>query len=139
MRLHYRGNGYEYEPVDLNTVESEINGRYRWQGFNFSYPRHIPVPQADYNSLTYRGVDYPTEEARELSPTCFRPHPAVSVNTAVRNNLNARRAMMREVEQMHLKNIQDRLVRRIEAARARGDRSLVQQLEAEMSYMTCPI
>ncbi|MEO1144833.1 MAG: DUF4278 domain-containing protein [Cyanobacteria bacterium J06638_22] len=138
MRLHYRGNGYEYEPVELNTVESEMNGRYRWQGFNFSYPRHVPVSQADY-SLTYRGVDYPTEEARELAPIGFRQHPAAPVSTVAHNNLNARRTLMRDVEQMHLKNIQDRLVHRIEAAQARGDRSLVQQLEAEMSYMTCQI
>ena len=138
MRLHYRGNGYEYEPVELNTVESEMNGRYRWQGFNFSYPRHIPVPQTDYN-LKYRGVDYPAEEARELAPECFRPAPAATVSTPRHNNLNARRALMREIEQIHLKNIQDRLVRRIEAAEARGDQALVQQLEAEMSHMTCPI
>jgi hypothetical protein len=138
MRLHYRGNGYDYEPVELNTVESKMNGRYRWQGFNFSYPRHVPVSQVGY-SLTYRGVDYPTEEARELAPACFRQYPAATASLSARNNFSARQTLIREVEQMHLQNIQDRLVRRIEAAQARGDSSLVQQLEAEMSYMTCPI
>jgi len=138
MRLHYRGNGYEYEPVELNAVESEMNGRYRWQGFSFSYPRHIPAPQTKYD-LKYRGVDYPTEEARELAPTSFRHRPAATVSTPARNSLQARRALMREVEQIHLKNIQDRLIRRIEAAQARGDQALVEQLEAEMSHMACPI
>jgi hypothetical protein len=139
MRLHYRGNGYEYEPVEQNTVEStKMNGRYRWQNFHFAYPHHIPVPPTAYN-LKYRGVDYPTEEARELVSTSLRHHPVASVTMPTRSSLQARRALMREVEQIHLQNIQERLLRRIEAAQARGDEDLVEQLEAEMSYMTCSI
>lgn len=138
MRLKYRGQSYEYEPVDATVEESEMSGSYRWQSFQFSYPRHIPVPQVPHN-CTYRGVDYQTDEVGEQSPVSFRRYPVAPVSSDARTSLKTRRAMMREVEQMHLENIQKRLQHRIEVAQARGDQALVAALEHEMSQMVCHI
>jgi len=111
-------------------------GSYRGQTFSFSYPRHIPVPQVPHN-LTYRGVSYHTDEVGDQSPVSFRHHTAGTVSPDARTSLKTRRALMREVEQIHLQNIQKRLQHRIEAAQARGDQALVAELEKEMSQMVC--
>jgi len=136
MRLRYRGNSYEYEPVEATVEESDMSGSYRWQSYKFSYPRHIPVPQVPHD-LTYRGVTYHTDEVGEQSPPPFRRYPAAPVSADARTSLKTRRALMREVEQIHLQNIHKRLQQRMEAAQARGDEALVAALEKEMSQMVC--
>ncbi|MGG6295948.1 arginine synthesis PII-interacting regulator PirA [Leptolyngbya sp. AN02str] len=123
MRLTYRGNGYEYEPVETNLAETDVFGKYRGQGFHFSYPRHIPVPQPP-RSLSYRGVHYETTESGAIH--------TVSRSEATSLKMNARQAVMQEVEQIHQQNIQRRLQHRLEVAQQRGDEMLVRQLQQEM-------
>lgn len=135
MRLQYRGNGYDYEPVEANSVETSMSGRYRWQPFQFSYPRHIPMPQTPHN-LTYRGVAYQPDESVELMSAAMGA-PAVAPGPVASASLKTRRALMREVEQIHLQSIEKRLLHRLQVAHERGDQALMNQLEQEMSQMVC--
>lgn len=136
MRLQYRGNGYDYEPVEANSVETNLSGRYRWQPFQFSDPRHIPTPQTP-QQLTYRGVDYQTDKGGEILPVVMESSSGAPAASLARASLKTRRALMRQVEQIHLQSIEKRLLHRIQVALERGDQTLVAQLEQEMSQMVC--
>ncbi|MEY2976789.1 MAG: hypothetical protein ACO3NK_11080 [Prochlorotrichaceae cyanobacterium] len=46
-----------------------------------------------------------------------------------------RQNALKNVSQTHRDNLQKRLDRRLEAARARGDQSLINLLEAEANYL----
>lgn len=49
--------------------------------------------------------------------------------------LNKKRQNSSETAQTHHENLQKNLQRRLEAARAKGDETLVRQLEAEAKYL----
>lgn len=49
--------------------------------------------------------------------------------------LNKKRQHSSETAQVHHENLQKNLQRRLEAARAKGDETLVRQLEAEAKYL----
>lgn len=50
--------------------------------------------------------------------------------------LNRKNRVSREqVAQMHHENLRQNIQRRLEAARAKGDESLIRQLEAEADYI----
>lgn len=135
MRLSYRGVSYEYNPVTTDSVESTVTGQYRGRHFNFAYPRHIPVPQPVAN-LNYRGVPYRTTatgKIEAIAPTPKASSPATRMtgrHTWAGNQ--TRIAIMDEVARIHRQNIEMLLQHRIEVARAKGDQTLLQQLENEM-------
>jgi predicted DNA binding CopG/RHH family protein len=135
MRMSYRGIPYNHEPLPVDTVESQVGGRYRGHGFNFSYPRHIPVPQPILD-LKYRGVTYRTTSTgllEHVAPVASSTNEVVSTRIK-RSGLN-RQSFLREVTQIHTQNIQKRLQHRLEVARVKGDSALVAQLEQEMQQV----
>jgi hypothetical protein len=118
-------------------IQSESTGSYRGQTFHFSYPKHIPVPQPSLN-LKYRGVAYRTTELGtvesiahtvETKPALEVVHSVSAQTSPVRQS---RRTMIAEVARVHRENIQRSLQHRLEVAKARGDESLIHQLEQEM-------
>lgn len=142
MRLVYRNAGYDYEPVPVSLYESGISGQYRGQTFQFQYPRHIPVPQPVLN-LKYRGVAYQT--ASDGSTTTIKPMvksaaqlgksarvPAEAASGQLHSALFSRQVMISEVANVHRQSIQRRLQHRLEVAQAKGDDTLIGQLEQEM-------
>ncbi|GAB4152391.1 MAG: hypothetical protein Fur0046_31980 [Cyanobacteria bacterium J069] len=134
MRLTYRGNDYEPGSVPMQMRESGSIGLYRGQELYFSYPRHVPVPQP-VNRLQYRGVSYCTSETGELTSTGF---VARSVSP-----LQSRHAVSKltplvdhqELAKVHHQYLMERLQRRLEVARAKGDDRLVHQLEQEQHQL----
>jgi hypothetical protein len=132
MRLSYRGQHYDYEPVPVDMAETNTTGHYRGHQFNFSYPRHIPVPQPILD-LKYRGVAYRTSSSGLITT----PQPAIQPDQEVvpvrfKPVKSNRQVLLREVAKIHSQNVQQRLQHRLDVARAKGDEWLVAQLEREM-------
>ena len=137
MKLTYRGVSYNYEPPPIDMMEGEVGGKYRGQPWTVSYPRHIPVPQPAL-SLKYRGVSYQTGDAANAGV----PAPATPVANVpiwAVSPRNASHTVVSEVSKIHRDNICQNLERRIEAAKARGDRQLLQMLEQESQQLTCSL
>jgi len=52
---------------------------------------------------------------------------------------NSRQKAFQQTSITHLENICQSLERRLDVARAKGDQTLVRQLEKESEQMTCPL
>ncbi|TAF57684.1 MAG: DUF4278 domain-containing protein [Oscillatoriales cyanobacterium] len=59
MQLTYRGVSYDYTPPQVNSVDSDLVGRYRGIDIRFRNPSKSPVQQPTLD-LKYRGVSYRT-------------------------------------------------------------------------------
>ena len=57
MKLNYRGVSYEYNPPVVETVEGQVDGKFRGLDWRFRNLKKAPVLQPPVN-LTYRGVTY---------------------------------------------------------------------------------
>lgn len=57
MRLKYRGNGYEYAPMAIDTVENPATGQYRGVATALSSRKKALIPQSIV-TMRYRGIDY---------------------------------------------------------------------------------
>ena len=57
MKLIYRGVSYEYNPPVVETVEGQVDGKFRGLDWRFRNLKKPPVLQPPVN-LTYRGVTY---------------------------------------------------------------------------------
>ena len=55
--LRYRGCEYQATKQSVETIESEVVGKYRGANFPFKLVKEIPIPQATC-LLTYRGTKY---------------------------------------------------------------------------------
>ncbi len=138
MRLSYRGLPYEYEPPSVDAAETQLKGNYRGHAINFSYVRHIPVPQPAQD-LQYRGIHYHTTTSglvqARLSlasvnlPKPFHPQESRPVRLQ-------KKAVMREVAKIHKDNILQQLQHRLDVARQTDNQTLIDQLEREMHQLT---
>lgn len=128
MRLTYRGIGYDYEPTLIESAESN-GGFYRGHAYSFSYPKHIPLAQRDVQ-MTYRGVDYRLTRAGKVESIAPIAAPA-----SMTSRLQSRQAKLKATAIAHHQNIQRSLEHRLDVAKEKGDRALIQQLEREMQMM----
>ncbi len=138
MKLCYRGIEYDYTPPSLEMKDSEILGCYRGRPLHFSYVSHMPIPQPVAN-LTYRGVAYTTTAAGYVQPTAPTAEPRHSVFQTIQSvdnsGMQARRHLLQEASIAHRTNIQRSLEHRLAVAKAQGNDTLVQQLEAEKNQL----
>lgn len=68
MKLTYRGISYDYNPVNVETSESETVGKYRGLDVRFRNPKKALVLNTNLD-LKYRGVAYqPTQTVFEPAP-----------------------------------------------------------------------
>lgn len=133
MRLTYRGVEYDHNPPSLEVSESEILGHYRGRPQRFSYVRHVPFPQP-VADLKYRGVAYRTSSNGHAEPVATPAKADRVVAPALRASSSmaeARRQLLHEAANAHRESIQRALEHRLAVARAQGNESLIQQLEAE--------
>ncbi|MEG4170776.1 MULTISPECIES: DUF4278 domain-containing protein [unclassified Microcoleus] len=123
MKLTYRGSNYEYDIPTVDMVEGEVAGKYRGQNWNYRYPRHIPNPKK------YGGPNY----------TKKRDAQAGDGNVAAANAPGAVKSYptVMEVAQVHRANLCNILDRRKQAAKAKGDETLLRLLEIESRQMVC--
>lgn len=127
IKLTYRGVSYDYELPTLDMVESSVGGRYRGYPWRLRYPRHIPASEPIY-SLQYRGVHYYSER-----PTEIRARVAERVTSTPKPC----QGLLTEVDQIHRNNIWKNLERRLQVAKAKGDKVLLEMLENESKQLRC--
>ncbi|NEQ30656.1 MAG: DUF4278 domain-containing protein [Leptolyngbya sp. SIO4C5] len=135
MKLCYRGVEYDYNPPALEVTESELLCQYRGRPLQYSYVRHVPIPQP-VATLSYRGVAYQTNSKGQVEPAAA-PTESIFAKLAgfsqrTNSMADARRELLRESAHMHQENIRRSLMHRLEVARAKGNEVLVRQLEDEM-------
>ncbi|GAB4378253.1 MAG: hypothetical protein Kow00121_29640 [Elainellaceae cyanobacterium] len=136
MKLTYRGVQYDYQPTSVDFVDSGLSGQYRGQRVNFTYPRHVPVPQT-VATLRYRGVTYSTTANGGTKVMVQSAHPEMApgekpIVVALPLATQLRRLNDSESTKVHVENIRKRLQHRIEVAKATGNEKLLHQLEDEM-------
>ncbi|EKQ69082.1 hypothetical protein OsccyDRAFT_1691 [Leptolyngbyaceae cyanobacterium JSC-12] len=144
MKLSYRGASYEYNHSPLEVRESDILTH------NRSTQQHCQTLQENCYALTYRGNRYTTNQviAALSTPASYTPQELryrgvkyiknpVDGTTQLAIALQGEAtpettiAAVREVSSIHRDNLRRILERRLQAARERGDQSLVSLLEAE--------
>lgn len=139
MRLSYRGQGYEYEPVEANTVDADVIGRDRWPSTTSHYPRHLAVPPTPRLDVPHQVISQ-RQETEDLSASPFHPDSARQVHLRLQQASTPRSTRIKGAfHSVHLQTIYDRLQHRIQVASDRGDQRLVAQLQNEMRQMACPI
>jgi hypothetical protein len=136
MRLSYRGAQYQQQPTPVDLIDSGISGQYRGQHYTVAYPRHISIPQPTA-TLKYRGTAYQTTATGGISPVPATVHPematnerAVAIPLPLKSQLRYLQA--NEAARVHLETIRQRLQHRIEVAKAKGDTTLLHELEKEL-------
>ena len=134
MRLTYRGNEYEYQAVPVTMVESTMVGLYRGQRFQFSTPRHVPVPQPAL-MLNYRGVPYKLTETGTMEAVAIARAPRSTVSTPLHSYMKTSKELASEIAKVHHLNVERRLQHRLEVAQAKGDQNLIIQLQKEMQHL----
>jgi hypothetical protein len=132
MKLCYRGVNYNREPLSLEVSESEIMGKYRGQEYHRCYPRHVPQlnpkPRLQYRGLAYQTCPLIQTEASlnaqlaAIARACGQIPPLEDEKTE-------------KAADIHRENLRHNLDRRLEIARAKGDRDLVRLLEKECKQL----
>lgn len=139
MKLTYRGASYEYNNSPLEVREGELLPMLSAQ------QRHRTLQEKHY-PLTYRGRQYTTSEVIPALASsgsyhhtlCYRgvnytrtANGAISAIGETQTIPATAAAAIKEVSRIHRENLRRNLERRLQAARERGDRVLVNLLEAE--------
>ncbi len=131
MKLSFRGIPYPYEPQTVEQTESDVSGSYRGCRMLFNYPRHIPASHP-VATLTYRGVPYQTSATGAIQPVHpAQPRPLRDLTALRDRQPQMQRTTMQDLAAVHNQNVYAMLERRIQAARTKGDQSLLEQLEQE--------
>lgn len=133
MKMQYRGAEYDYNPPALEMQDSPVVGCYRGRTLQFSYVRHIPIPQP-VASLTYRGVPYRVNSYGQTLPPVAAP-AAQSIKLQDRNAVQARQALVEDAARTHRQTLTRMLEHRLAVAQAQGNEALVQMLQAERQYI----
>ena len=129
MQTSYRGVNFQSSAPTLEVAENEMASRYRGESLNFSYVRHIPLPPAIPNPMNRLVTEssttspFATPGKREVIDEAYYA-PQVSEK------------ILHEVSAIHQENIRRNLERRLEVAKARGDQSLIRQLQVESQQLT---
>ena len=101
---------------------------------SFSCLRHIPVPQTPLD-LMYRGVSsYKEREADLASLSATQPVTTIAVKISSTYQ-NRKKVVDEEASRIHISNIRRSLEHRLKVAKARGDKHLLNLLEAEFKQM----
>lgn len=134
MKLSYRGVAYEPNTTSIEFEEKQIGGKYRGQNWHCKYPRHIPhlKPKIyrQYRGIAYSTLPIPLEEMSTASETLTlaeQTYCRVYKPQRVNSNQSANR---------HLENMRRSLERRLAAAKAKGDKNLINMLEEESKQLS---
>lgn len=133
MKLTYRGVNYEPHTPATEMVEGELGGQYRGTSWKQRYPRHIPVPKPAVG-LKYRGASYCSGHPIDVEASLLRRSYQATTNTKS-GSINHRQKVLEELNHVHIANIRQNLEHRLQVARAKGDRELIQMLEVEANQL----
>ena len=129
MKLSYRGIVYEKELPLIEMETGEYGGRYRGQSWHYRYPRHV----FNQNSNKINPLSRSTHSLSSLTTQAAFANDssvcAVPMATALKTT-------GMEFSKTHLNNIRRNLERRLEAAKRKGDKQLINILKKESVLLT---
>jgi hypothetical protein len=132
MKLSFRGASYEDNSPMLEVTEGEIAGKNRSQHGSFSYVRHIPVPPTMVH-VRERDLSYRPRQTTADEPTLAdRPAACESHKKWHFKNLQTK---LDEADKTHEANIRSSLEHRLQIAKTKGDKKLVNLLEQESKQL----
>ena len=122
---------YKPKSSTLEITEAEITGTRDLHEDKYSYPRHI----SQLKSPSHRGYRNTVSRIAPLPKTCNLPSSSThsQVNAAV--NILQYQLSDRISQQNHLASVRHSLKRRLQAAKAKGDRELVDLLNDEFQQL----
>jgi hypothetical protein len=118
-------------PLSLEITEKEIDNMPRGQGWKYRYPRHIP----QFPTRSHRTAIAP--KSRSLPTTCQLTLSSTEAVPKLVNDANLwyYKSSDREAKEVHWENIRQNLERRLQAATANQDRSLINLLKQESQQL----
>ncbi len=129
MELSYRGVTYSAKPAQINADPLSVEGKYRGHDYGYHYAKSGDLPHTEFD-LQYRGITiYTAPQSQESAPAASDHQDARVITSPLQLSFRD------QLAQVHHHNLLDRLQRRIESAKARGDQDLIQILEAEERQM----
>lgn len=135
MKLTYRGVNYEYEAPALDMNEGKFAGKYRGIDCQLGrYPRHMTVEQSPIN-LKYRGIAYSTHQTAEPELIPAKIQPQAKETVTLTSSFKGHQNLKEELAKTHCQNIARQMEHRLQVAKTKGDRHLIEQLEKEAA--TC--
>lgn len=132
MKLCYRGVNYKREPLSLEVSEGEIVGKYRGREYHCRYPRHVPKLKPKPR-LQYRGLAYQTCPLIQTEASLNAQLAAIA--RACGQLPQTENKQIEQAVEIHRENVRRNLDRRLEVAKAKGNRELVQLLEKECEQL----
>ena len=119
MKFSYRGIAYEKELPVIEMEAGNYGGKYRGQSWHYRYPRHINQPSSGINRLSQAKNVLLSSTAQASSD---RSSCAVPILVSLKNGGTG-------LSEAHLNNIRRNLERRLEVAKLKGDRALINMLK----------
>ena len=129
MEMKYRGVEYNLDPVSLDRLESNQRDTDRGQGYNLPRFGQPPAPPPSLSSSDRGLHDQLPDQLKNSKPI---PVPVQMQSPAVVRHP----AQTDSATELHRRNILRSLQRRMQVARANGDRQLIQQLEQELQMFS---
>ncbi len=122
---------YQPESTTLEITETEITGIYDQHQRRYPYPRHI----AQFESSSHRGSRNTVSQIAILPKSCnlSRSQGSSKVNGAV--DILQYQLGDRLTRQNHIDNMRRSLQRRLQAAKASGDKDLIDLLNDEFKQL----
>jgi hypothetical protein len=136
MKLIYRGQSYEYEPgvgeapVVEQVREPRASYTLQYRGMAYTVDPNVVVRQPvvrPVTNLIYRGVTY--------GMNGWQPSAEQAKGTVTPEGTPWKMGMSSELSAIHRRNLYQNVERRLQSARQRGDRDLVQVLERELQQI----
>lgn len=145
MRPIYTKGTQEYEPPTLDQMAAEVGSYQRGQEWVYRYPRHIPnpphthrhscqssQPSGNLQTPVMVEVSQPKEQTLPKHLWFHKPQEEPSLIDQV-----VKRTISGELAMIHRASICERLERRLQLAKQRGDEVLLRELEKEAAQLIC--
>ena len=131
MDFQYRGNAYHSESLRLRSQDKRIIGKYRGHNlYHTDYDLshlHSSCPQLSYRGVVYGDKTVPSATAYHREEDTFK----IAVPQHRKPVRSSRHHVMSELDRVHNDFLLKKLEQRMNSARNKGDRDLVQMLELE--------
>lgn len=134
MKLKYRGNTYEYNPLTVKETDGEVSGKYRGAEWKHHHCRYTPINE-NAVELKYRGTTYYSGNLQEIEKLKQRKKLNLIFGTS-KNQFARNKSKNDRLIETHSANLCRDLQRRLEVAKQRGDENLIQMLEDEANQLT---
>lgn len=134
MKLKYRGNSYEYNPLAVEITDEEVSGKYRGAKWRHNRYQYTSVNQ-NAAELKYRGATYYSGNPEEIDK--LKQQQKLNLVFAANNNLfPMNKALDDGLAEIRSANLCRNLQRRLEVAKQAGDKNLIQMLEDEANQLS---